>query len=268
MKVIFKKILLLLLKYKPFKDFLTRQIGGALPCVNRDNVVKAVFNYPSFINNGFLHIERAINILKERSVPTSVILDVGAAAGETCIIFSKSFPQARIVGFEPLEGNFRRLRDNVGPYPNIHVEQCALGATNTKSLINRMSRITASSLFMSHVGSSLNGNKYFEIEEKEEIIIRVLDDFSIEGFIAIIKIDVQGYELEVLKGAVASLDRTYLVLLEMQNHDIYVGAPKYHQLDQFLRDAGFELFDLIPSVREKGQIMEFDAIYFNKQLLK
>src|SRR5258706_5546752 len=116
-----------------------------------------------------------------------------------------------------------------------------------------MSRITASSIFESSDNSMLSGNRFFDTVEKERIEIDLLDNTIMEGSVSLIKMDVQGYELEVLKGGVKTLRNTYFVLLEMQNHGIYNGAPKYYELDGFLRNAGFELFEISPSIRENQQ---------------
>lgn len=233
----------------------------------REKLIEEYFKYPSTFNNGYLHIQRAITIISDRKLEGMNIIDIGAAGGETCIMLSKAFPQATVIGFEPISTTFKRLQKNTEGYKNIQIHNNALGSDNKSSFINVMSRITASSIYSSQEGSSLNGNNFFEIEGKEEIVVKRLDDCAIiDQEIALIKMDVQGYEEEVLKGASNTLCKTHFILLEMQTHDIYVGAPKYYRLDEFLRNKGFELFDIIPSIREKGQIKEFDALYINKAL--
>ena len=81
------------------------------------------------------------------------------------------------------------------------------------------------------------------------------------------KLDVQGFEIEALKGAVNCLSRTYFVLIELSNHDYYKHGAKYFEVDDFLRQIGFELQTFIPSLRDKNKILEWDSIYMNKKLL-
>jgi FkbM family methyltransferase len=234
----------------------------------RQALVQDVFEYPSIVNHGYLHIERAIKVLESRGLgENQIIFDVGAAGGETCVLFSKAFPLAQVVGFEPIASTYKKAIAATQQQRNITIHHTALGKEKGSAEINVMSRITASSLLPSHEDAAFNGQKYFEVQEREKIIINVLDDFLKTGDrVALIKMDVQGYELEVLKGAVSTLKNTHFILLELQNHEIYVGAPKYFDLDSHLRSANFELFDIIPSIREKGQIKEFDALYINKAL--
>jgi len=71
-------------------------------------------------------------------------------------------------------------------------------------------------------------------------------------------------KLEVLKGAKLTLERTCIVLLEVNNHNGYSGSPKYYDIDLALRESGFLFYDLCPSTRDNGRLKEWDTIYINK----
>jgi len=231
----------------------------------RADIIKDVFSYPSIVNNGYLHIERVIAIIKKELPAHPVILDVGAAGGETCIMFTEAFPQGSVYGFEPIQATFTKLKEHTKAYPNITIYHTALGNAKEQTSINVMSRITSSSLFQSEEKSTFEGNAYFDIVEREPISIDRLDNLMGNvPEITLIKMDVQGYELEVLKGGQRTLEKAKYVLLEMQNHEIYKGAPKYYDLDAFLRAQGFELFEIMPSIREHDQVREYDALYINR----
>ncbi len=81
------------------------------------------------------------------------------------------------------------------------------------------------------------------------------------------KLDVQGHELEVLKGAVNTLKNTAIVVAEMSNHHNYKGAPLYYDIDEFLRRNNFSLYDQCLSLKEDGKLLEWDGIYVNNNLL-
>jgi FkbM family methyltransferase len=238
---------------------------------NRDAIVGMVESYPSLINNGYRHIERAIQLsrLLEAS-PQNCIIDVGAANGVISAKFSKAFPQAQVFAFEPIGKTFSTLQESVKNLPRILPINKALGARHEEKTIHIAHRITSSSLF--DIEKNID-NRYFaeQLEHKsdEKIVVSMLDDEIPANLgVNIIKIDVQGYELEVLKGGPHTLSKTLMVVVEMQNHELYTGAPKYFELDEHLRRLGFEVYDIIPSIREDHKIFEWDGIYVNPAMLK
>ena len=135
--------------------------------------------------------------------------------------------------------------------------------------IIRTNRITSSSILppSQNIEGDFLKDALIKKEEIEIDIIRLDDEISIEKEIALLKIDVQGYELEVLKGATETLKRTSFITLELSNHQSYEGAPLYYELDEYLRNNGFKLYDMIISIRNNGMASEWDAIYINKNLL-
>ncbi len=92
-----------------------------------------------------------------------------------------------------------------------------------------------------------------------------LDDFLAKNQdeIGIMKIDVQGYEMDVLKGAETTLKRTDIIVLEANNHEGYTGSAKYYDIDKYLRERNYTLYDILPSIVDNGKLKEWDMIYMN-----
>ncbi len=218
---------------------------------------------------GYYHIEKAINLIKKMKIKDHIIVDVGGATGATAKLFTKYFSDNKIWVFEPIKSNYDILISLAKQNSNLKIIPKAAGSKNEKTFINKANRITSSSLY------ELNADKKSKIlseilvpEGKEEIEMTTLDDILPNKTISILKFDVQGYELEALKGSLSTLENTVLIVIEMNNHDGYKGAPKYHEVDSFLRNNNFILFDMFPSFKDNDQLKEWDCIYMNRNYLK
>jgi FkbM family methyltransferase len=200
-----------------------------------------------------------------------MIIDVGGFNGEVSVKFATAFPDSQIYTFEPIKNHFEQLQNVILPYTNIKAFNIALGSTTEEKQINKLFNSSSSSILEA---SNAISNDFFAThlapKETESIVVKRLDDvlpISI-AHISILKMDVQGFELQVLKGSEETLKKVYIVVLEMQNHDFYKGAPMYFELDEYLRKQGFKLFDLLPAIRNEMKLYEWDAIYVNEVLVK
>ncbi|MBW8050454.1 MAG: FkbM family methyltransferase [Cytophagales bacterium] len=238
----------------------------------REDIIKDSETYPSIINNGYRHIEKSIEIakfLKLDLIDSTTIIDVGAANGVISKMFCNEFNNAKIYAFEPVKHTFKKLLENVKGIEQIVPINKALGNITGEANINLVNRITSSSLLS--IQKKID-NDFFSAHLKkkgEETISAAKLDGEIpsKAQVIIIKIDVQGFELEVLKGGINTLHRTKLIVLEMMNHDLYQGVPEYYVIDEYLRSINFSLFDMIPSIRQNKKLYEWDAIYLNNVLV-
>ena len=88
--------------------------------------------------------------------------------------------------------------------------------------------------------------------------------------IYILKIDTQGHELSVLKGAKSSLKKNIFnfIELEMIINDYYTKKIYLHEIDRLMQENNFELFGLQEfSYSKKNQINYFDMLYKNKNII-
>jgi FkbM family methyltransferase len=182
-----------------------------------------------------------------------------------------------IVGFEPLRdaADQRAVSE-----PGVRMLPYAIG--NGKKSVFHVCRFDPTS-------SLLEPNLVFleqfmalptmcEPTSRFEIDTLRLDDVAEIEECDFIKIDVQGGELEVLKGAPRLLERAVVVHTEAEFAPIYCGQPLFADVDSFLRSSGFELIDLmkfgyatfkeLPSRRCASRLMWCDAVYFKSQFPK
>jgi FkbM family methyltransferase len=222
---------------------------------------------------GYQHIESAVSLLKtlciQKTTTFGIILDVGGADGTTAALFRELLPVYTIYVFEPTTEQFSILEKRFKGDENVLLFKKGVGSRNASLPFHKTTILSTSSFYELNTegsGKFFSGN--LTETGTEEVDVITLDSLCpFNEAIAILKADIQGYELEMLKGATETLKKTLVVILEVNNHTHYRKAPAYHEIDTFMRDSGFELYDLFPGTREEGKLKEWDVIYVNTNLL-
>jgi FkbM family methyltransferase len=205
-------------------------------------------------------------------VAAPVIFDVGANTGDIAAKYRYIFPDAKIYAFEPFPDMFlaleRRLRGDKQLFPF----KLALGRiSGKKSLRVNASSPTNSLLDTEDAAASFWGEGLMETTASVDVEVATIDDFcgmrQIEH-VDVLKIDTQGTELEVLKGATGMLSkgRIRAVYAEMIVVPSYKGQGKPHELIGFLDGLGYDLLGLYNLwSRNDGRLLQMDAIFVRRE---
>lgn len=173
----------------------------------------------------------------------ATIIDVGANRGQFTLLMAGLCPDAAILAFEPLAAPYRKLVEATSNMPKVQAVNSAIGTLRGSVSMNVASRDDSSSLLpitelqttiFPHTGHA----------GTEEVRIAPLGDFLTDFAIArpsLLKVDVQGYELEVLKGAEDDLDRFDAVYVEASFLQLYEGQPLASEVIDALRGKGFRM---------------------------
>jgi len=234
------------------------------------DLLKVANERPLLFQDYWGHIRKTIQLIDEFKLdPSRIIVDVGGLDGEVATIFAGSVPHAKVITYEPIASNFNILSKNIQKFKNIEAHNRGLSSIKQQLCINKTRSIASSSLL--EVEATIQSSFFAEnlhVASTESVYLDTLDnEIASNEIVNILKIDVQGYEMEVLKGASKTLLNTNIILIEMQNHDMYYGAPRYYEIDAYLRNQNFILYDWITSLRNEGRIYEWDGIYVKKHLL-
>lgn len=167
------------------------------------------------------------------------IVDVGAAFGDWSKLCLKVFPDAQYFLFEPLTefaGVLKRFADE---FENVTYLELAVGSRKGDIVINVHEDLVGSSILKETEGSLSDG-------QAREVPIVTLDQAlkDLSGPY-LIKIDVQGTELEVLTGAEKVLKDTEYIILEVSLFQSMINAPQLFDVIKFMKERGFVVYDII-----------------------
>ena len=163
---------------------------------------------------------------------------IGAHYGEELQDYVDNGIQEIIV-FEPLTDNFNTLQEKVkNVNANIQGYQVALGSKKgTATMFLSSNEAQSSSILKPKQHLELHPDVTFN--GTEEVEVDLLDNYDI-GQCNFINIDVQGYELEVFKGAKKTLEQIDYVYCEVNRDEVYEGNAFIGEIDDYLSNYGFE----------------------------
>jgi FkbM family methyltransferase len=197
------------------------------------------------------------------------ILDVGANTGQYAKETRKINFTGEIISFEPISSVFEVLKTNRKNDTNAIQKNYALGDKNETKTINIAKNLASSSFFSraKHLDECVKNTEYIS-EEKVEIkaLDSIFDSFCNENDIVFLKLDTQGYEKNILKGAVSSLKKIKGIQIELALKPSYNEAPSFKEIYKILEDAGFTLYSIEEGFEDDktGQLFELDAIFFRQ----
>lgn len=230
----------------------------------RENVFPAIFGW--IPNSVLFHLSREIqiqlgkgwgstttskearviaNFVKSKGMHEVVALDVGANMGNWSRDLLETIPGAKIIAFEPSKEAFRRLSQRFESNKNVECVNIALGKINSKStLFSNESASGWASLTrrrLEHLGVEFNFSETIEVKTLDDWLNNAGQDLSPN----ILKMDVEGHELDVLQGAEQALLNIKIVQFEFGGCNIDTRTF-FQDFWYFLTERDFELFRLTP----------------------
>ena len=173
--------------------------------------------------------------------PIKGVMHVGAFAGEELNSY-RSLGLCNTVMFEPQEHLYNDIKSRCIIDEKIH--NVALGSERgTKEMYisfreGGVSHGSGASSSLLKPKVHLEEHPEVTFPETQMVEVHTLDDYYDPQY-NFLNIDVQGYELEVLKGGVKTLENIDAMILEVNRDEVYEGCPMVEDLDDFLKDFGF-----------------------------
>jgi FkbM family methyltransferase len=166
------------------------------------------------------------------------VIHAGLHKGQEMDLYSKIGIQ-NIIGYEPIPSIYLESKNK---FPNIKLLNKAVGNMNGKIKMNieTVNEGQSSSILQIKDHIKFFPKVSFEYQIESEIV-RLDSDIENKSDYDILIIDVQGYELEVLKGAQELLKNNIkIIVAELNKDELYEKCPLYSEIDNFLVDFGFK----------------------------
>jgi FkbM family methyltransferase len=221
-----------------------------------------------YLQNLDVHYSRYLLFKKKWLINGDVktVIDIGANVGEFTTIFAEVFPDARIYAFEPLPDCFAQLSKVARRYQGRVKEfDIALGAQQGSFEFHRSAWAPASSFREMNKLHKLNyphsaGSKTVKVNL--ETLDKIFSNIDLKKNV-FIKMDVQGFEDEVIKGGYDVINRAQILVIECSLQQTYVDEPMFDGIYQLLHPMGFEYRGALKqSIRNDDQsFLQADCIF-------
>lgn len=200
-----------------------------------------------------------------------VIFDVGAWIGKTVNAHLDVFSDAQIHAFEPFPSSFEQLDKAFAENDKVHVQKVAISNSIGTANFHSNNIETTNSLLASELTETADD---FFRDTKETITVptTTLDEYCSQNSIDsidLLKLDIQGGELDALKGAKRLLQSKSISLIycEVEFIEHYKDNPLYHDVASFLETYGYSFYNFYGAVTdEHGELSWADALFYSSDM--
>ena len=198
------------------------------------------------------------------SLQARSVIDIGANRGQFALVARKVFPDADIFSFEPLVEMGAVFKKIFEPDPKVHLIPLAVGPEKSESTLHVSRRADSSSLLPITDAqiSIFPGTE--EIAQKMVSVAPINASLNMDDLFGpiVMKLDVQGFELDALRGCVELLDKVSAVIVECSFVELYKGQSLAGEVVEFLGVRGFRILCVYNlSYRSDGYPVQCDFAF-------
>ncbi len=202
-----------------------------------------------------------------------LIVDVGANEGQFVQLVRNRGFAGRIISFEPLEAAFKKLTVRFGRDPKWAGVQTALGEKNDALTMEVAGNQFMSSSLLTMLPNHVEAEPTSAIFRTETVSVRRLDEAlppMMHGAKNLfLKIDTQGFEDHVLKGATGILQKVVLLELELSLVPLYAGQTLLPEMMNLVASLGFTPINLDRGFADniRGKLLQLDGLFVRNDLV-
>lgn len=196
-----------------------------------------------------------------------LLVDVGANKGQFSLLVKSLLPSCRVVAFEPLPGEALHFKELFRGDSSVKLVPAALGQVSGREMINISKSPDSSSLLgisslQAHEfpGTAAAGTSSIDVVRLDQVLVS--SDFC---GVSMLKIDVQGYELEVIRGCGDMLKDFDYIYVECSFVQLYDHQPLFSEVHNCLESNGFSIGGIENLTRGRsGGLVQADFLYIGK----
>lgn len=174
-------------------------------------------------------------LIKQYTMNVTGVIHIGAHYGEEYEIYTKYNSIKEMYFFEPDPDSFRILQEKIKDDPKTKAFNIALGSEKCLMDFYKSSNQGESSSLLEPLGH-LNQYPQIRFHKSDKVAVDKLDHFVLPEELNLINIDVQGFEMEVFKGAKKTLDQIKYIIAEVNRSEVYKNCCMVTELDLFLSE--------------------------------
>lgn len=195
----------------------------------------------------------------------STIINIGANEGQFVLKLRKYLPNAMIYAFEPLPEPLEKLKDTFKSDSYFKVYPFAIGLNNAPQTMYLNQYSPSSSLLKmkdKHVDHFEFTEKVTQITIEERTLDSFYDEFNFKDK-TLITLDVQGYELNAIKGGLKTLQKADIIIAEVSFSQLYENQPLFDDINSILKELGFSYAGNFEQLLSpiNNEILQADAIF-------
>lgn len=194
-----------------------------------------------------------------------LVIDVGANQGQFAKAL-RSYYAGEILSFEPVSSAFEVLAKAASGDPGWRVYKFALGSREAVEAINVSDRTVFSSLLVANEYCARRFGDESSVSRQEAVTVRRLDTVladvvsNAETRRIFLKMDTQGYDMEVFKGLGRYVESVVAMQSELSLISIYKGMPHWTESVAIYEKSGFGVVGMFPVNRDSLKVIEYDCL--------
>lgn len=184
-------------------------------------------------------LKEALEVLKNNGFEPSIVLDIGVAKGTPALY--NVYPNSYYYLIEPLVEFEKDIQDILQKIKGEYILAAAGSYTGEIKINVHTDHLDGSSIFKESMGEEADGDeRTVQILRMDDILKTKVDKQSI-----LIKLDIQGAELEALNGCRDFLDNVEVIIMEVSMFQFMKDAPEFFDVVNYMKNINFVVYDII-----------------------